>query len=235
VERPDKSLEQLKLAVVFFNLPEHRFPQLIQRWEEEGRPSLPKFAPYAAYVISVEIFFQLALAANLISADRPSNRPDIAYLFYLPFSMLFVSGDKLHQRCAPLFLRADQQFVWGPDLKSDLTRLNRHYQTLPDDIRERGIMSFASSPPESTEFLTTRLWDRVMATHWRKKPTRDKDPDADRKLVEEFNAFNKAPELPTSEIDFDEEDMDTISLERRVHRKKGQWWQVPKDLPSDDC
>ena len=28
----------------------------------------------------------------------------MSYLSYLPFSMTFVSNDKLHKRCAPLFL-----------------------------------------------------------------------------------------------------------------------------------
>ena len=65
--------------------------------------------------------FHIAIAAHLISPERPSNRTDIAYLFYLPFCMMFVSSDKLHRETANLFLRADQEFVWGLDLKDDLT------------------------------------------------------------------------------------------------------------------
>jgi hypothetical protein len=87
------------------------------------------------------------VAGDHISTERPSNRMDIAYLFYLPFSQVFISGDRLHRRCAPLFLRANQEFVWGPDLKEDLRRMNAHYLTLPETVRDQGIMNFAGAPP----------------------------------------------------------------------------------------
>jgi hypothetical protein len=35
----------------------------------------------------------------------------------------------LHQRCAHLFMRPDQQFIRGADLKKDLCALNEHYLT----------------------------------------------------------------------------------------------------------
>ena len=53
-------------------------------------------------------FFQIALGAGLIGGERPSNRTDIAYLFYLPFAMVFASSDNLHRRLAPLFMRPDR-------------------------------------------------------------------------------------------------------------------------------
>jgi hypothetical protein len=67
----------------------------------EGRRPLNEFAPYAAHVVTVELFLQFALAAHLIASNRPSNRTDIAYLFYLPFCTLFASSDNLHRRTAP--------------------------------------------------------------------------------------------------------------------------------------
>ena len=114
----DKRLERLRVAAMFFNVPQHLHEPILQRWHEIGRPSLPGFAPYTAFALTIELFFQMALAGDLISTERPSNRMDIAYLFYLPFCQVFISGDRLHRRCAPLFVRDDQEFVWGPDLKS---------------------------------------------------------------------------------------------------------------------
>jgi len=134
-----KAFERLRLPIFFFDVPRNLHQPIVRRWEASGRPALNTFAPYAAYAVTVEIFFQLAVAADLISSDRPSNRTDIAYLFYLPFSYLFVSGDKLHQKCTPLFLRDKQEFVWGPDLKADLKRMNAYYLTLPEAVREKGL------------------------------------------------------------------------------------------------
>jgi hypothetical protein len=141
--RSDKPFDRLKLAVIFFDVPLQYHESIIRTWEMNGQRALTEHAPYTAYVLTVEIFFQLALAANLISSARPSNRTDIAYLFYLPFSIVFVSGDKLHRKCASLFLRADQEFVWAPELKADLVELNRYYLALPEAERDEGVMRIA--------------------------------------------------------------------------------------------
>jgi hypothetical protein len=80
-----KPFELLKLALVFLNVPEQLRRQIIKRWRLANNPPLVDYAPYAAYVLEVEVFFQVAVSANLIASERPSNRVDIAYLFYLPF------------------------------------------------------------------------------------------------------------------------------------------------------
>jgi hypothetical protein len=136
----DKRFERLRVAVTLFNVPQNLHEPISRRWHDSGCPALPEFAPYAAYALTVELFFQMALTnPNLISAERPSNRMDIAYLYYLPFSQVFVSSDKLHRKCAPLFLPEDQEFVWGINLNADLGRMNDHYLTLPESERERGV------------------------------------------------------------------------------------------------
>jgi hypothetical protein len=106
-----------ELLTVFAGMPPQLAHAVLERWAIAGYRPLVEHAPYAAHVLSVELFFQFALAASLISTDRASNRVDVAYLNYLPFCHAFVSSDRLHQRCAPLFLRDNQRFVWGPDLK----------------------------------------------------------------------------------------------------------------------
>ena len=82
---------------------------------------------------------------------------------YLPFCMMFVSSDKLHRRSASLFLRSNQQFVWGHDLKDDLNRLNTHYLALPEVERDLGVMRIARHPPIKGEYLTTALWRKWMS------------------------------------------------------------------------
>ena len=78
----------LALAVTFLHVPQRLHPRIPEAWQREGCRPLNIFAPYAAHVVAVELFFQFALAARLIGSNRPSNRTDIAYLFYLPFCSL---------------------------------------------------------------------------------------------------------------------------------------------------
>ena len=129
--------DQLALLFAFVSIPEHYAKPVLQRWHVEGYRPLAEHAPYSAHVLAVELFFQIALAAHLISTGRASSRIDIAYLFYLPFCTLFVSGDKLHRKCAPVFLRSDQEFVWGFHLKAELARLNGEFAKLPEAEKER--------------------------------------------------------------------------------------------------
>ena len=231
-ERP---VDLLKLAVLFLGIPSQFERTILEKWSVAGYPPLSVYAPFAAHVLTVEFFFQIALGAHLISTERPSNRVDIAYLFYFPFCMVFVSSDKLHRRCAPLFLRSNQDFVWGEDLKADLKQLNDHYLKLPESEKEKGIMRFASNPPETGDYLVGKLWDRHLRS-WRSKspdPLR-RDPEKEKELVEHLKKFSEAPTLPPGEVDFYPDDAEMLSIHRLVRRRKGSWWQVPKDLKVSD-
>jgi hypothetical protein len=64
----------------------------IERWQATNQLGLVEFAPYAAFVLSVELFLAVAIESSLISAERLSNRQDIAYLYYLPFTLSWNSG-----------------------------------------------------------------------------------------------------------------------------------------------
>jgi len=190
---------------------------------------LADYAPYVAYVLNVEVFFQVALAANLISTERPSNRVDIAYLFYLPFCMMFVSSDRLHRRCAPLFLRDDQAFVWGAELKEGLSQLNDLYAQLPDSTQGKGVMAFAHDPPKDGDFFVAQLWDQHFP-RWRERREVNLTDEAKARLIEELRKTRNAPPLDPDEADFDPMDTDSAAIERYVRKRKGSWWQVPKDL-----
>lgn len=228
-------LDLIKLAFLFLGIPRQFEQVILEKWGATGYPPLSVYAPFAAHVLTVEIFFQIALGAHLISTERSSNRVDIAYLFYLPFCMVFVSSDKLHRRCAPLFLRSNQDFVWGEDLKAGLKQLNEHYLKLPESEKETGIMRFASNPPETGEYLVSKLWDRHLRP-WRGKSPDPltRDPEKDKELVERLTKFSKAPTLQPDEVDFDPDDAEMLSIQRYVRRRKGSWWQVPKDLKVPD-
>jgi hypothetical protein len=216
---------RLALAIQFFHIPQQLHAPIIQAWQRSGKRTLAEFAPYAAYALTVEIFFQVALGAGLIG-ERPSNRTDIAYLFYLPFSMVFVSQDDLHRKCAPLFMRADQNFVWGIDLKGALKAVNDHFSELPETEREMGIRAFAHYPP--TGNLVADLWDRFMRKGYRDEQPVKLDPEQEADLVRRLSEFRERPTLSGGELGHTGEMM---SIARMVRKKRGSWWQLPKDMP----
>lgn len=231
VASTDKPFDRMYLALVFLNIHPQYHKEILHRWSVMNYPPLTSYAPYVAHVYRVELFFQIALAANLISSERPSNRVDIGYLFYLPFSMVFVSSDKLHRKCAPLFLRENQQFIWGPDLKEGLKKINEHYLSYPEVEREKGVMSFAGDPPKEGDYLISKIWDRSFPK-WRERKEVDlsnKDIKHD-KIVAHLKQFTDAPTLSPEEVDFNVSTADSVSLKRRVRKARGSWFQVAKDL-----
>lgn len=234
VSSNQKPFDRIALAILFLAIPRHLQHNMVERLCIGNYPPLTHYAPYAAHVLAVEVFFQVALAANLISAERPSNRTDIGYLFYLPFCMIFVSSDKLHKRCAPLFLRQDQEFIWGPDLKEGLKQANTYYSGLPLATKERGIMSFADDPPQDNLILT-QIWDNHFPNRRpRGEMTVPQTPYKNEALAKKLKEYTDAPSLSPEEIDFDAENTDSLSITRSVRKRKGSWWQLPKDLVVED-
>lgn len=229
--RADTPRGSLQEIMGFLNVPAECRSWVHDCWNKAGRPEVTEYAAYAAHVVSVNLFFAVALGAGLISHEKASNGVDIAYLYYLPFCQVFVSSDKLHRRCAEVFLRPDQEFVWGLDLKRDLSQLDEHYSKLPAATRERGVMSFASSPPTEGQYLVSDLWDRHMRG-WRSPDQRgpsSKLPPAP-ELADKLRRLREAPPTGTVQSDFDSTDVDMVVREFMVRRQKGSWYQVPKDM-----
>ena len=234
VNGTDKTLEMLGFLFFILDIAQEGRNLIMERWLASKFPPLSSFTPYAAHSLTVEVFFRISLEASRISSDRPSNRLDIAYLYYLPFCQVFVSSDKLHRQCAPLFLRENQTFIWGPELKLALSALDQHYSTLPESEKEKGVMHFAPYPPTEIESIVSREWDKHLHG-WReyaKQPPieSDSNPEAVKKLRQLIDA----PPLQPEAVDFNPEDANVMVVKRRVHKTKGKWRQLPHDLEDND-
>lgn len=227
-----QKLDRVQLALFFLGIDRQLHYKILDRWANFSYRAIGRHAPFSAHVLTIELFFQLALEANLISSDRPSNRADIAYLFYLPFCHLFVSWDKLHRKCAPLFLKSNQQFVWGPDLKEGLKRLNAHYSTVPDHVKEQGLSRFARFPPTEGNWFVSTIFDQHLPA-WRsreEKPEVPENPAEDAELLARFKDLKNAATLESGQIDFDVQSPDAVLMETVMPRKRGSWYLLPKDL-----
>ncbi len=225
------SFDRMKFIFSVLNTPEHLFKIILDRWGFSGCPSLKIFAPYAAHVFTIEMFFYIATAANLISQKKVSDKIDLSYLFYLPFCMMFVSSDKIHKRCTPLFLRSDQAFIWGPDLKEDLKRIDEYYDRLPESEKEKGLYAIANRPPCDESFLVSSLWDRFLP-NWKEMPAQSlpRKDGVSEHLIKEINKFTDSKSLKPHQVDFDLSSPDVMIIERKVYKRKGKWWLLPKNL-----
>lgn len=223
-----------QFALILLGVPTLFWGDIIERWKQKGAPPLAEFAPYAAYVVMLELFFYIGIAAGRISASgkKITNRIDLAYLYYLPFCMVFTSSDKFHRSSAPLFLLPSQQFVWGPELKAELKRLNEYYSGLPESTKEKGLYEIAAQPPVTEGALMTQLWDRFLRPEWRKPRqfnVENRDPEKQKELLDRLKRL-KEEAVPTNER-VQSDAADFLHLEKRVQKKRGSYWQLPKDLP----
>lgn len=234
VSKTGKPYDLIEFMVTSLGIPREYHQKLVQRYQFANFPPLNKFAPYAAHVIKVEVFFHICVSRGFISAERPSNKIDIAYLHYLPFCNIFISGDKLHRSTAPLFLTGKQRFVWGPDLKSDLSKINTHFMDLPQEVKDKGIISFASTPPTGGDFLTAKLWD-IMNPNWRtlNGNVMPLSYEANDRLLKHVKGFTEAPTLSPEMMPDSTEEIDSLSIQRSIKKKRGSWYQIPKDFKSD--
>jgi hypothetical protein len=200
-------------------------------WIAQRRPPLRDYIPYFVFMLSINIFFCLVLPTELLRNVKPSHQVDLAYLYYLPFCTVFTSKDRFHAQIVPLFLDPFQTFVNGDDLKADLKKLDERYSALPESELRKGLMGFAAYPPDDTEFLTTRLWDKYLP-RWREKVSyiEPNNPDYQKKTLEMVNSFDdQAPGVhPHDEHDVDK--LDHMTVKRMVYPKKGKWLRFSQDV-----
>ena len=229
----------IRFGLALLGVPIEHHDDVVARWAAGGKRPIGEFAPYFRHMFSVDLFFHLAIAADLISRVRPAgkadNKVDIAYLYYLPFCMVFVSSDNLHKRVVPLFLRPDQSFVEGPDLKADLKKIDEHYAHLPKEQTDKGVYKFATSPPAGVCPKVIELWDRHLFKSGHKRKEDDEASEQEERSKEDDQAIidmiDRAQNQSTT-VTVDPEhppDIDDIQfshVSRMVMPKKGKWIRI---------
>ncbi len=195
---------------------------IITAWVRNKRPPLRQCCPYLVYLASINIFFALVLPTQLLKNVKESHVVDLAYLYYLPFCSIFTSKDDFHVKIVPLFLSPDQSFVNGADLKADLKKLDDHYSELHPAEIATGMTQFARVPPDNTDFLTTRLWDKH-TPKWRDEAQpvhlNQQLQTALKELVDRISLSTKDPSTVVSDI----REIDFLSIENQIYLRKGKY------------
>ena len=203
---------------------------VIADWIQRRRPPLREHVPYFVFLLTVNIFFCLVLPTQLLRNVKASHQVDLAYLYYLPFCSVFTSKGNFHAQIVPLFLDPHQTFVNGIDFKEDLKKLDAYYSAMPEEVLKTGLINFAGTPPDDTSFLITRLWDKYLPA-WRDikaAPKKPRDPEADKKLIEELNQMSDSPDLkPHDERDPDK--INYVTIIKDVKVRKGKWQRFSEE------
>jgi hypothetical protein len=165
--RSEKGYSDLMFLIILdvLGIPDEAQNPIIDRWVKFGNPSLDEFAPYASYLLAVNLFFIFAVLSGLISSKRPSHIIDLAYLYYLPFCMVFISTDKFHKEISNYFLRENQEFIWGEDLKKSLNEIDENYMSTSSIEKEKGLVSFVSTSPRIENNLVYTLREKYLQKH----------------------------------------------------------------------
>lgn len=229
-------IEKMNLALNFLQLPDNAKKMVVSRWKANGYQKLSKYAPYMAYVLKLELFFQIAIFNKQISSIRKSNRTDISYLFYLPFTEIFVTNDDQQLKWAKHFLNPKQEIIDGKALKEDLKALNLFYkENITEKEAEKGIISLVQHPPFEGDFLTSKLWDKYRP-NWRKTDSNKvfkSMPEKLEKIPESKKAFLKEikkDSIINPQLDFDPS-QHVFVRQKFVRQTKGTWYQVDKNIP----
>jgi hypothetical protein len=229
----------LSFALQFMAIPDSDRPDIEKRYAEAGEPPFVEFAPYAAFVLKVDLVFYLGMKLNQISPDRPSNKVDISYLYYLPFCMAFTSADKLHERLAPLFMESGQVFVRAATLKAGLKQLRDYYDAHAENIERVGLISFASQPPLELETPISMLWDQFLPG-WRERqsgtrneqrqgdPSTEGGPPSNEDLLQMINQFTKS----VGQVPVDERtgEPDFFVMQSTIPVRRAHWRMVSKEV-----
>ncbi len=138
--------------------PSHR-AKALRRWNRSARPPPWEFLPYTAFIARLEAIFMFGLHAGVVTT-RTTNRIDIEYFKYLPFTEVFSSGDSLHAKLFPVFAHPTQNFISGTDLKAALREMSDYYEALSKEEKSHGSMTYGDYPPVKMDNAITKLFDR---------------------------------------------------------------------------
>lgn len=179
---PRYQIRHLKLL-----LSESRFPEAFQtlvfkRWLHFGRPLLRVFTPYGHYCLRVYLLFYLGIANSLLGT-RSTNRVDLEYLLYLPFCLVFSSGDKFHRSLAPLLMREDQHFIESTELKRDIARILEHWRTQTPQKRREYRLTNGNHPPDWPDSVTNIIWKKQMRPREECRPLK-MTPERNKEIME---------------------------------------------------
>lgn len=222
------SPEVVMFATQYLGVPDKHLAAIDRRFTAAGRPPFQDFAPYAAFVLAVDLVFYLSTFAP----GRRTNSIDLSYLYYLPFCMVFTSKDNLHRELAPRFMRPRQRFAWGEDLKAGVKRLNEYYAQFREEIDRVGLVRYAPRPPEGAPTIVTDLWEQCLRLDGTERKAASgsaaAEAPSDSELLERIKRIMESKErLPQSVGD---PQPNSVIMTSQISPRRGSWRLLPEGI-----
>lgn len=188
--------------------------------------SLSEMSPYGAHCAKTSLLFYYGLVHGFIGT-RATNRIDLEYLYYLPFTHAFVSGDRFHVTMAPYLMAGPQMFVDAPSLKAELKAISDVWG-LPQLNSDIGAAPYVPEPLNDPDSLLFKIWKRAFPD-WRpgrRNTAPSLSEDEERRIVEQVNKMAKAERGDGSVEELKSPDFivraSTVSLDSPCHCGSGK-------------
>jgi len=191
----------------------NKFEEPLSKIESNGTFKLNAELPYTSRCLRVALIFHFGLAFGLVST-RSTNRIDLEYLYYLPFCMVFSSGDFLHRDLVQ-FISKDQIFIPRDVFKADLKGLAMWWTSLT--AKEQEEERHRIGPPEFEVSVTHQAWKKFMKPGYRERtPLKQKmSPEGEEKMMDHIREMMKGV-VPASPPDLSIDDCDFVVHKRNV-------------------
>jgi len=188
----------IESLMTILNLGPQEQQEVKLRWETERRPSFMDFSKYAFFCYRLGSMFWIGVTSGLIPTSKHEKAIiDYEYIYYLPFVHAFCSSDSFQRDFAAFFLRDDQGFIWGDDLKADLQAISSFNKNMTDDEKKYYAINFGHYPPPIPDSITNILWQKHMRP-WTPKSGNlaiEMPEETKKKMAERINkiidAYNK--------------------------------------------
>ncbi|MFX1536940.1 MAG: hypothetical protein ACFFDI_22200, partial [Promethearchaeota archaeon] len=155
--------ELIESKMNILNLAQLEKGRIRDRWKAENQPKFKDFSAYAFYCYRLGSIFWLGVTSGIIPTSKKEKTIiDYQYLFYIPFIHTFCSNDKFHKQFSEYFLRTDQDFVWGDNLKKDLGVISSCYKNMTKKEKVYYEKNFGHYPPPIQNSITNKLWQKHM-------------------------------------------------------------------------
>jgi hypothetical protein len=191
----------------------NKFEEPLSKIEKNRAFKLDAALPYTSRCLRVALIFHFGLAFGLVST-RSSNRIDLEYLYYLPFCMVFSSGDFLHRDLVQ-FISKDQIFIPRDVFKADLKGLAIWWTSLTR--KEQEEERHRIGPPEFEASVTHQAWKKFMKPGYRERtPLKAKMlPEGEEKMMDDIREMMKGV-VPAGSSDLSIDDCDFVVHKRNV-------------------
>ncbi len=198
-----------------FRISQELATQIFLLWESKNKPLLMNTYPYSVYCLHALLLYYYGTLKSLFG--RGTDKLDLEYTYYLPFTNIFSSDDKFLKRLIPFVKDEMISFITGKELKADFTQIVSEWKVLSVEDKIKWHETNGNEPFEITP-LTVGLRKK----HWPKWSLgfsrQTKVPPL---TIDELNAKRgrRIKTEPTAKDieDFEKGDIDFLEIVREIN------------------